>query len=81
MSKFKMYTFYRADGNMQLLYGQTPDDALSAAGFTTEWITENIRDYREGYDYSLEFINGKWHPRKEKPIAQVDIPILEVFKN
>lgn len=81
MSKFKMFTFYKADGTTQLLYGQTPDDALTSAGFSTAWIAENIRDYKPGFDHSMEFINGKWHSRKETPIAQVDIPILEIFKN
>ena len=72
MEKFNVYTFYKSDGSKQLLYGTTVENALDNAGFSTEWITENIRDHRKGHDDSLEFLNGKWQPKLTKTKIKIE---------
>jgi len=83
MPKFNVYTFYKADGTKIPLYGYTPQDALDSAGFSLDDVTENIRDYRRGFDNSLVFINGKWHQNEpqEKKEPVVDIPIYSYNQN
>lgn len=83
MAKFNVYTFYKADGTKQVLYGYTPQDALDHAGYNLDYVAENIRDYRQGFDDSLVFIGGKWHEntpeKRNKPT--IDIPIYSYNQN
>jgi hypothetical protein len=80
MSKYKVYTVYKADGTKIPLYGTGIGNALDNAGYDLDYVTENIRDYREGMDNSLEFINGKWH-EKIKPEIKVKIDNYEFNAN
>lgn len=63
---------YMANGTKQPLYGTTIENALDNAGYSLEFIQENVRDHREGFDDSLEFIKGKWYPK----VAKVKIPMV-----
>jgi hypothetical protein len=77
MRKFNLYTFFKSDGSIQLLYGTSPDDALDNAGLSTAQIAEEIQDFRKGYDTSLKFVNGKWQSKESKN----NIPIHELHQN
>ena len=77
MTKFSVYTFYKADGTKQLIYGSSVENALNDAGYSTKWIAENIRAYRKGFSNDLHFINGKWQSKETKN----KIPVLKIFKN
>jgi hypothetical protein len=58
-------------------------NAMDNAGWNLEYVTENVRDYREGFDNSLVFINGKWHQNdpQERKEPVVDIPLYTYNKN
>lgn len=61
---YKTFTIYKANGTTQTLYGDNPLDAMDSEGWDIKYVAENVRDYREGIDSSLEFINGKWYPKE-----------------
>ena len=65
MAKYQLYTFFKKDGTTQLLYGTSAENALDNAEYSTAQVADEIRDFRKGYDQSLEFKNGKWHEKKE----------------
>ena len=77
MSKFKLYTVYMANGTIVPLYGISIENALDSAGYNLEYVSENVKDYREGLTDSLKFINGKWYDKDSK----VTIPIQEIHQN
>ena len=79
MSKYKVYTVYKTDGTKVPLYGTSIGNALDNAGYGLDYVTENVRGYREGMDNSLEFISGKWHERT-KPEVKVTIDNHEFNK-
>jgi len=65
MRKFKIFTVYMIDGNKINMFGSSIENALDLEGFALDYIVNNVKDYREGFDDdSLTFINGKWHPKK-----------------
>lgn len=66
MSQFNSYTIYNVDGTKQILYGTSVENALDNAGFSNSYIANHIRDWRKGFDYSLDFVNGKWQPKESK---------------
>ena len=81
MSQFKAYTFYKVDGTTISLYGKSPQEALDKAGYNLDYVTENIRDYREGLDdTSLKFINGKWYPNEESLSKTIALEMMQ-FNN
>jgi hypothetical protein len=80
MSKFKLYTFYKADGTKLPLYGTSVENALSEAGFSTARIAEELKHCKLGMDNSLEFVNGKWQTKK-KPEVKVKIDNYEFNSN
>lgn len=81
MSKFKLYTFYKADGTKLPLYGTSAENALDSAGLSTEEIAEQLKFCRPGMDDSLEFINGKWRKKKAGPEVKVNIDREEFHQN
>lgn len=83
MSKFKAFTFYKSDGTKQVLYGSNPQDAMNGAEWDLDYVVTNIRDYREGFDNSMVFINGQWYqnePQDENK-SIVDIVIHNYNQN
>lgn len=77
MSKFKAFTFYKVNGTTQVFYGKTVQNALDNAGWDLDYVTKNIRDYREGFSTDLQFIKGKWYEKDSK----VTISIQEINQN